>query len=57
MNREPYQQKSRMVEISMSGSGEGRSWVTGSGYSTHNQFYEMPRRDSSSRWISALITA
>ena len=34
MNREPYQQKSRMVKISMSGSGEGRGWVTGPGYST-----------------------
>ena len=35
MNREPYQQKSRMVEISKSGSGEGRGWATGPGYSTN----------------------
>ena len=38
MNREPYQQKSRMVKISMSGSGEGRGWVTGPGYSTDVDF-------------------
>jgi hypothetical protein len=27
-----------MVEISMSGSGEGPVWVTGRGYSTRNRF-------------------
>ena len=31
---EPSQRKSRMVEISMYGSGEGPSWATGWGYST-----------------------
>jgi hypothetical protein len=33
-SREPRQRKSRMVEISMSGSGEGPGWETGPGYST-----------------------
>ena len=31
---ESYRRKSRMVEISSSGSGEGPGWATGPGYST-----------------------
>ena len=30
-----FRRKSRMVEISKSGSGEGLGWETGRGYSTH----------------------
>ena len=33
--REPSRRKSRMVEISMSGSGEGLGWATDRGYSTN----------------------
>ncbi len=32
--RESCRRRSRMVEISMSGSGEGLGWATGPGYST-----------------------
>ena len=31
---EPHQRRSRMVEISLSGSGEGSGWITAPGYST-----------------------
>ena len=31
---ESYRRKSRMVEISLSGSGEGLGWATSRGYST-----------------------
>jgi|GEM_PF-870912 len=33
-SHESHQRRSRMVGISLSGSGEGRGWVTGRGYST-----------------------
>jgi len=33
-HRESYLRRSRMVEISKSGSGEGFGWVTGRSYST-----------------------
>ena len=33
-NHEPHQRRSRMVEISLSGSGEGSGWATAPGYST-----------------------
>ena len=36
-NHESYRRRSRMVEISMSGSGEGLGWATGPGYSTTHQ--------------------
>ena len=32
--RETYRRKNRMVETSLSGSGEGLGWATGRGYST-----------------------
>ena len=39
---ESYWRRSRMVEISMSGSGEGLGWVTGRGYSTSSTLWEPP---------------
>ncbi len=36
-NHESGRRRSRMVEISMSGSGEGLGWATGPGYSTARQ--------------------
>jgi hypothetical protein len=36
-NHESCRRRSRMVKISMSGSGEGLGWATGPGYSTTGQ--------------------
>ena len=38
---ESYWRRSRMVAISMSGSGEGLGWATGRGYSTITQIWDV----------------
>ena len=47
------QRKSRMVEISSSGSGEGPGWETGRGYSTVEAAREAALEPSAARRLAA----
>ena len=47
-NHEAHSRRSRMVEISLSGSGEGSGWVIAPGYSTTAKMQNVMRRS----WVT-----